>query len=68
LVDLSFVAEVLVVGAMDLDQLEDQARRILAAGTPSAERRVPAPASREPKLGQERAWALSQLKALRLFR
>jgi len=63
LVDLSFVAEVLVVGAMDLDQLEDQARRILAAGTPSAEHRVPAPASREPKLGQERAWALSQLVA-----
>jgi hypothetical protein len=63
LVDLGFVAEVLVVGAMDLDQLEDQARRILAAGTPSAEHRVPAPAPREPKHGQERAWALSQLVA-----
>jgi hypothetical protein len=48
---------------MDLDQLEDQARRILAAGTPSAEHRVPAPAPNEPKLGQERAWALSQLVA-----
>jgi hypothetical protein len=63
LVDLGFVAEVLVVGAMDLDQLEDHARRILAAGTPSAEHRVPAPAPREPRLGQERAWALSQLVA-----
>jgi hypothetical protein len=63
LVDLGFVAEVLVVGAMDLDQLEDQARRILAAGTPSAEHRVPAPAPREPRLGHERAWALSQLVA-----
>jgi hypothetical protein len=52
-----------VVGAMDLDQLEDHARRILAAGTPSAEHRVPAPAPREPRLGQERAWALSQLVA-----
>jgi hypothetical protein len=63
LVDLGFVAEVLVVGAMDLDQLEDQARRILAAGTPSAEHRIPAPAPTEPRLGQERAWALSQLVA-----
>jgi hypothetical protein len=63
LVDLGFVAEVLVVGAMDLDQLEDRARRILAAGSPAAEQRVPAPAPREPRLGQERAWALSQLAA-----
>jgi hypothetical protein len=63
LVDLDFVAEVLVFGALDLDQLEDRARRILAAGTQSAEHRVPAPAPREPRLGQERAWALSQLVA-----
>jgi hypothetical protein len=63
LADLGFIAEVLVVGAMDLDQLEDQARRILAAGAQSAEHRVPVPAPREPKLGQERAWALSQLVA-----
>jgi hypothetical protein len=59
LVDLGFVAEVLEFGAMDLDQLEDQACRILAAGIPSAEHRVPALAPREPRLGQERAWALS---------
>jgi hypothetical protein len=52
-----------MVGAMDLEQLEDQARRILAAGSPAAEHRVPAPAPREPRLGQERAWALSQLVA-----
>ena len=63
LVDLGFVAEVLVVGAMDLDELEDRARRILAAGSPAVEQRVPAPAPREPRLGQERAWALSQLVA-----
>jgi hypothetical protein len=48
---------------MDLDQLEDHARRILAAGTASPEHRVPAPAAREPRRGQERAWALSQLVA-----
>jgi hypothetical protein len=63
LVDLGFVAEVVVVGAMDLDQLEDHARRILAAGTASPEHRVPAPAPSEPRRGQERAWALSQLVA-----
>jgi hypothetical protein len=63
LVDLGFVAEVLVVEAMDLEQLEDRARRILAAGSLAAEQRVPAPAPREPRLGQERAWALSQLVA-----
>ena len=62
LVDRGFVDEVLD-GASDLDQLLDEARRILAAGTPSAEHRVPAPAPREPRLGQERAWALSQLVA-----
>jgi hypothetical protein len=61
--DLGFVAEVLEFGAMNLDQLEDQARRILTAGTSSADHRVPAPAPREPRLGQERAWALSQLVA-----
>jgi hypothetical protein len=63
LVDLGFVGEVLVVGAMDLDELEDRARRILAAGSPAAEQRIPAPAPKEPRLGQERAWALSQLVA-----
>jgi hypothetical protein len=62
LVDRGFVDEVLD-GASDLDQLLDEARRIQAAGTPSAEHRVPAPAPREPRLGQERAWALSQLVA-----
>ena len=62
LVDRGFVDEVLD-GASDLDQLMNEARRILAAGAPSAEHRVPAPAPREPRLGQERAWALSQLVA-----
>jgi hypothetical protein len=62
LVDRGFVDEMLD-GASDLDQLLNEARRILAAGTPSAEHRVPAPAPREPRLGQERAWALSQLVA-----
>jgi hypothetical protein len=62
LLESRFVDDVLV-GASDLDQLVDEARRILTAGAPSAERRVPAPAPREPKLGQERAWALSQLVA-----
>jgi hypothetical protein len=62
LLDRGFVDEVLG-GASDLDQLLDEAHRILAAGTPSAEHQVPAPAPREPRLGQERAWALSQLVA-----
>jgi hypothetical protein len=62
LVDRGFVDEMLD-GASDLDQLLNEARRILAAGTPSAEHRVPAPAPREPRLGQERAWALSKLVA-----
>jgi hypothetical protein len=62
LLEYGFVDETLT-GASDLDQLVDEARRILAAGTPSAEHRVPAPTPREPKLGHERAWALSQLVA-----
>jgi hypothetical protein len=62
LVDRGFVDEVLD-GASDFGQLLEEARRILAAGAPSAEHRAPAPASREPRLGQERAWALSQLVA-----
>lgn len=62
LVDRGFVDEVLD-GASDFDQLLEEARRVLAAGAPSAEQRVPAPAPREPRLGQERAWALSQLVA-----
>lgn len=62
LLDRGFVDEVLD-GASDLDQLLDEARRILAAGAPSAEHRAPAPAPREPRRGQERAWALSQLVA-----
>ena len=63
LVDRGFVDEVLD-GASDFDQLlEEEARRVLAAGAPSAEQRMPAPAPREPRLGQERAWALSQLVA-----
>jgi hypothetical protein len=62
LLERDFVEEVLV-GASDLDQLVDEALSILTAGAPSAEHRVPAPAPREPKLGQERAWALSQLVA-----
>jgi hypothetical protein len=62
LVDRGFVDEVLD-GASDFGQLLEEARRILAAGAPSAEQRMPAPAPREPRLGQERAWALSQLVA-----
>ena len=62
LLERRFVEDVLV-GASDLDQLVDEALSILAAGAPSAEHRMPAPAPREPKLGQERAWALSQLVA-----
>jgi hypothetical protein len=62
LVDRGFVDEVLD-GASDFGQLLEEAQRILAAGAPSAEHRVPAPATREPRLGQERAWALSQLVA-----
>ena len=62
LADRGFVDEVLD-GASDFGQLLEEARRILAAGTPSAEQRAPATASREPRLGQERAWALSQLVA-----
>jgi hypothetical protein len=62
LVDRGFVDEVLD-GASDFGQLLEEARRILAAGAPSAEHRAPAPAPREPRLGQERAWALSQLVA-----
>jgi hypothetical protein len=62
LLERGFVEDVLV-GASDPDQLVDEAREILTAGSPSTERRVPAPAPREPKLGQERAWALSQLVA-----
>lgn len=66
LVDLGFVDEVLVVGAMDLDQLVARARKILAVGAPALERRerVGAPARPEgPTPGQERAWALSELVA-----
>jgi hypothetical protein len=62
LLERGFVEDVLV-GASDLDQLADEAQRILTAAAPSDEYRVPAPAPREPKLGQERAWALSQLVA-----
>jgi hypothetical protein len=62
LLEYGFVGEVLT-GASDLDQLVDEARRILTAGAPSAEHRVPAPAPTEPRIGQERAWALSQLVA-----
>ena len=60
--DRGFVYEVLE-GASDFDQLVEEARRILAAGAPSAEHGAPAAAPREPRLGQERAWALSQLVA-----
>jgi hypothetical protein len=64
LVDLGFVDEVGVVGAMDLDELETQARRILAVGTQAIGQRVDAPAlSDGPTSGGERAWALSQLVA-----
>jgi hypothetical protein len=62
LLDRGFVDEVLD-GASDLDQLVEEAHRILTAGAPSAEQQVPAPAPRDPRLGQERAWALSQLVA-----
>jgi hypothetical protein len=62
LLEHKYVEDVLV-GASDLDQFVDQAQSILTAGTPSAERRMPAPAPRQPGLGQERAWALSQLVA-----
>ncbi len=51
LLERGFVEDVLV-GASDLDQFVDEAREILTAGSPSTERHVPAPAPREPKLGQ----------------
>ncbi len=64
LVDLGFIDEVQVVGAMNLDELEAQARRILAAGAQATGQRVDAPAQpNRPTPGGERAWALSQLVA-----